>query len=135
MSGDFLSINENDRRKFLAQNILEREKEVEHYQFNIDHYNFMLEDLPKGEWHESIAHLRGQATNPNKMSEEQILLIEQYKLRDLIAGRLLTEKVAIETARRALVALRKRLNPENTSYIIKNIEELKTAPRGSGAAN
>lgn len=120
----------NERIRFIGNAIVEREREIFHYKFNIANYIDMLKELPQGDWDEDI--LKYKMGHPiNEVSDEIFFRIEEFKLRDLLRARLRTEKVALNTSLRALTALLTRSKEYDPQELAKAIQCVKNEIRGS----
>jgi hypothetical protein len=98
----------------LVASAVSREREVYHYQVNIDNYLAMLAALPSGDWPAAIAQHAATPTDrlPAALTFEEVQQIADYQFRDRLRVLLRTEQVEQGKARRVLDAIKTQIPPE-----------------------
>ncbi len=110
MRRTFHTITEQDNSDTIAENIVHREREVYHYDLNIENYEALLQTLPTDEWPEHLVQYRGKSADqiPDEFDE----LCNQLNYRDRVRGLLKTERQELAKAEAVLNVLLEKI-PEN----------------------
>lgn len=110
MRRTFHTITEQDNSDTIAENIVHREREVYHYDLNIENYEALLQTLPTEDWPEHLVQYQGKTAD--QIPDEYDDICNQLNYRDRVRRLLKTEKQELAKAEAVLNVLLEKI-PEN----------------------
>lgn len=110
MRRTFHTITEQDNSDTIAENIVHREREVYHYDLNIENYEALLQTLPTEDWPEHLVQYQGKTAD--QIPDEYDYICNQLNYRDRVRGLLKTERQELAKAEAVLNVLLEKI-PEN----------------------
>jgi hypothetical protein len=111
-------VTQDEHLDTLVTNAYHREKEVYHYQINVDNYTVMLTGLPQDALPSNLAQYANMETQnlPWDMSDEDVQTIAQYQYRDKLRSLVRTERVEQNKAKLVLEALKAQIIAGGLDY-------------------
>jgi hypothetical protein len=111
-------VTQDEHLDILVTNAYHREKEVYHYQVNIDNYTVMLTGLPQDTIPSELAIYSNTETEklPLDLSDADVQTIAQYQYKDKLRSLLRSEKVEQNKARLVLEALKAQIIAGGLDY-------------------
>jgi hypothetical protein len=111
-------VTENEHLDTLVTNAYHREKEVYHYQVNIDNYTVMLTGLPQDAIPSNLVMYIKAETHelPWDMSDEDVQTVAQYQYRDRLRYLIRTERIEQNKAKLILEALKAQIIAGGLDY-------------------
>ena len=113
---NYYTINEEQHKANIADNIVLREAELYAYDLNIENYTRLLADLTDQEWPEYLLEYKGKSAD--QIPDEFDAICNELNYRDRIAALLKTEKAEREKSRRIYEVLIGQLEQNERSQLI-----------------
>ena len=117
----FYTINDSDRKKEIARNIIAREQEIHSYELNVLNYETILASLPQGEWPALIEDYK--STPIQDVPVDLHDMVNDYQFRERVRHLLSTEKHEMNKSVKVYEALLTHLTPEEIPDLIKLVQD------------
>lgn len=111
-------VTQDEHLDTLVTNAYHREKEVYHYQMNVDNYTVMLTGLPQDAIPSNLGMYINTETQdlPWNLSDEDVQTVAQYQYRDRLRYLIRTERIEQNKSKLILEALKAQIIAGGLDY-------------------